>query len=427
MLSCYIFANVFFIYEYMATIKAKLNVCRVTKSGKYPLVIQFIHMGQRRMLRTGLKIEPEYFDMKQECMVYHPGSPYRRDKIREMNRHLQSIRDTINNRIAALGTSLYTADDIAIWFRHCNSRNYLFLYMEQMIEEKKNSRKFGIARAYQSTLNSLRTFCCSEEISFKDVNSQFVRTYELYLQQRNVSQNTIAYYMRNFKTAYHRAASDGIFKLPQQGSPFRNTKVSPGKTIKRALTSEQIRAIVDLDLHAHPDLGFARDMFMASFYLRGIPFVDLAHLMRKNIVNGTIYYRRKKTGALVSVEIILPLQGLMDKYIVDENPYLFPDLMSCNDLNEEEPNEEVLYKAYRRSLFYYNRRLKKIGKLAGLDITLTGYVARHTWATLAKNKGASTAVISEGLGHSSERITQVYLKSFDDQVINRLNLIVSEL
>lgn len=406
----------------MATVKLKLNICRETKSGKYPLVIQLIHKGQRRLLPVGIKIEPACFDMKRKRVIPHPDFPYTGSEIRKMNRQVRNAQDIIKCKIEELATSDYTANDIAIWYRCCRDGKCVFTYFEYMIEEKKKSTKFGTARAYQSTLNSLKKFCGLKKIRFTDINLQFIRDYEAFLQQEPVSDNTIAYYMRNFQTIYNRAESDGIFQQLKQESPFKEVKVTPAKTIKRALTIEQIRTIAMLDLHNKPLLELTRDMFMASFYLRGIPFVDLVHLLKKNVINNTVHYYRQKTGVLVSVEIIPPLQTLVNKYAVQSSPYLFPGLMQHDGSCEEEE-----YKEYRRALYYYNRRLKQIGELAGLDFPLTGYMARHTWATIAKNKGASTAIISEGLGHSSERITQIYLKSFEDSVINRVNSMVAEL
>lgn len=60
-----------------------------------------------------------------------------------------------------------------------------------------------------------------------------------------------------------------------------------------------------------------------------------------------------------------------------------------------------------------NYHLRKLGKRLNMPMHLTLYVARHSWATVAKGAGIPTALISEAMGHSSERMTQVYLGSID--------------
>lgn len=242
----------------------------------------------------------------------------------------------------------------------------------------------------------------------------------VFLQSQGNTANTVAYYMRNLQTAYNRAQDDHVFPWPKYGSPFRKIRVTPCVTIKRALTAEQLKHVASLNLNRNKPLEFTRDMFMASFYLRGIPFVDLIYLTHKNIIGNVICYHRRKTSSRVMVEIIPQLQELIDRYAT-EGGFLFPFVRNWTQ------DAQLPYNEYRNALHYYNYNLKEIGKLAGLDIPLTGYVARHSWATCAKNKGISTAVISEGLGHASEKITQVYLKSFDNDVLNEANMLVAKL
>ena len=68
-----------------------------------------------------------------------------------------------------------------------------------------------------------------------------------------------------------------------------------------------------------------------------------------------------------------------------------------------------------------NSDLKEIAKKAKIDFNLTTYVARHSYATIMKRSGASTSVISESLGHTSEKTTQVYLDSFENLILDEAN------
>lgn len=336
-----------------------------------------------------------------------------------MNRTLQESLTAVRQHISDLSGTLFEAEDIALWYKMRGNDCYLFTFFDKMVADKLAEQKIGIAKAYQATIRSLRAFCGTIEIRFSDIDFRFLSRYEHFLLSGGATRNTVAYYMRNLRSAYNRAKDEKVF-IATEPAPFNRFKLSVAKTIKRALPADSIRTLALSDLSSKPQLAYARDLFMASFYLRGMPFVDLIHLRRENVQNGHIVYSRRKTGVLVVVRIVPQLQTIIDRYKTNSD-YLFPCLSDCNTTAQQQ------YEMYRRGLFYYNRHLKRLGIYLQLDVPLTGYVARHTWATQAKNKGASTTVISEGLGHASEKITQIYLKSFDDCVLDNLNSAVSEL
>ncbi|HBL32925.1 MAG TPA: integrase, partial [Porphyromonadaceae bacterium] len=72
-------------------------------------------------------------------------------------------------------------------------------------------------------------------------------------------------------------------------------------------------------------------------------------------------------------------------------------------------------------LGYYNRKLKRLGELVGSEMPLSSYTSRHTWATMARNYNVPISVISAGMGHTSEKTTQIYLASLENSVIDRAN------
>lgn len=401
----------------MTSLKVKLNKCRESKSGQYPLVVQLIHRRSRRMIPTGIRIIPELFDEKKQQVKFLPG--YKRKDIRKINETISDTRRLIEAHIDQLWGKEYTAEDIAMWYKRKINEVYLFSFAEKMIDEKRMIGKFGTASAYIATIHSIRNFLHSDNLKFTDITYSFLKNYEQHLRMQGVAVNTVAYYMRNLRTLYNCALRQCVFVLPVNGSPFGIYKIQSSATSKRALNVAQLRAIAATDLRDSPMLELARDVFMASFYLRGIPFVDLVHLTRDNIRNGHICYSRRKTGALLTIEIIPALQKLIDKYASSDG-LLFPFLKT-------HAGNESMYKQYRNRLIGYNRCLKKVGERAGLTVPLTSYVARHSWATSAKEKGASAAIISEGLGHSSEQITRTYLKNFECSVIDRVNALVANL
>lgn len=268
----------------------------------------------------------------------------------------------------------------------------------------------GSAKGFLSTLRSIKRFMGTQIIEFNDIDYHFIKRYEEYLHNTNIKQNTVSFYLRNFRTIYNMAYNDGIEM--NDHNAFNKVKVKITKTVKRALKQDIIERISLMDLADKSELDKARDLFMFSFYTRGMSFVDIICLQHTDIVEDVIYYRRRKTDQYLEIAVTAPLRKLIDKYNTDPT-YVLPFI--------NESNQPTLYKKYQATYGNIYRNLRILQKKLHLNSPLTTYVARHSWATIAKEQGVSTTIISEGLGHSSEKTTQIYLKEFDRSVIDRVN------
>jgi integrase len=185
-------------------------------------------------------------------------------------------------------------------------------------------------------------------------------------------------------------------------------------TRKRALPNGVILRLSRVDLSAHPHLAAGREIFMLLFFLQGMSFVDLAHLRKSDLKNGYITYRRRKSGAPVSVKVWPPARALLERYLNrdKDSPYLLSILEDGAQ--------------YRTLLRRFNRHLNALGELLGLGESLTSYVARHSWATAAYRIGVPTALIGEAMGHKTEEVTRVYLASFDTETMDYAGRMVWE-
>lgn len=399
----------------MASIKLILNTSRSLKNGCYPLVFQIIHQRKKKLIYTSYKLFPIEFDVEKQKACFVPGLHISQKEIRNINIAISKQRKTIEKHIEALGKRkrTFTVDDIL--YHYHSERNPLNLlhYMDLQIIRKRELGRDGTAAAYQSTRTSVATLIGEREFAVSQVDSAFLREYEQFLYRRNVCNNTVCFYMRNLKSIYNQAIADGYQQLSE--NPFKSIHVKPRKTVKRALNKESVRRMIELDLSQRKHLELARDVFLFSFYSRGMSFVDIIFLKRpKNMID----YHRKKTNQWLHISITPQLTALIKKYRNDSE-YIFPIL---------DPTSSVpLYKQYRLALERINRNLKQVGALLGLETSLTTYVARHSWATQAKDGGAPIAVISEGLGHTSEETTRIYLKEFDQRIVDLLNEKVSKL
>lgn len=215
--------------------------------------------------------------------------------------------------------------------------------------------------------------------------------------------------MRGLRAVYNRAVEE---KLTVQRCPFKHVYTGIGETVKRALPLSTIRLIKNLDLTSNPAEDFARDIFMFSFYTRGMSFVDMAFLKKKDLHNGILSYRRQKTGKQMFVKWEKPMREIVEKYETRSSPFLLPIV--------KDPNADTRQQ-YKSSAHFVNDKLKVLGKRLNLPIPLTTYVARHSWASIAKNRNVPVSVISEAMGHDSEKTTRIYLASLDTCAIDKAN------
>ena len=272
-------------------------------------------------------------------------------------------------------------------------------------------RRLGRERSSEVVLQALRSFMWFREgrdISLTGLTGGVVEQYEAWLKARGVKRNTVGFYMRTLRAAYNSAADEG---LTDDRRPFCKVYAGVDKTLKRAIGIEAIRAIKRLDLRSSPPLERARNILMFSFYMRGMSFVDMAYLSRRNLRDGRIVYCRKKTGQQLSVEVPPEAMAIIGMYASDSQ-YLLPIIRRADGTERRQ---------YKNAITMINRNLKKIGAMAGLTVPLTTYVMRHSWATIARNKGIELSVISEALGHDSEATTRIYLASISTTKVDAAN------
>lgn len=284
-------------------------------------------------------------------------------------------------------------------------------YMERSASELDSCGKFGTARNYRRTISSFAAFL-GRDIPLCRLNERVVAEYDEWLRRRNLVRNTVSFYMRVLRSVYNKAVERRIVK---QTFPFRNVYTGVDRTRKRAVDERVILRLQRLDVGSESSLALTRDLFVFSYCMRGMAFVDMAFLRKSDIHGGTIEYFRRKTGQNLVIRIEPCIERIIGRYehVVSDSPYVFP-LIGSSD-------PATAFREYQIALGVYNRRLKELSRLAGIDAPLTSYVARHTWATVARNRNIPLSVISAGMGHTSEKTTQIYLASLENSIIDRAN------
>ncbi len=398
----------------MATVKIKFRPSTI--DGKQGTIFyQVIHKRVVRQQKTGYRLyDYEWNRHLSEVVLLKCNENRKRylseinDKIRMDVKHFQKI-------IADFEHSGYdyTADDIISEFATNIPENSIFSFMANVISNLKTLGKIRTSETYTATLCSFKRFRENKDVALDDIDSDMMMAYEVYLKNHGVSPNSSSFYMRNLRAVYNRAVEK---QLISQRYPFKHVYTGVDKTIKRAVPLKVIKRIKEMDFSMNPTFDFARDMFLMSFYTRGMSFVDMAYLRKKDLQNGVLSYRRRKTGQQLLIKWEECMQEIVDKYDTSQSNYLLPIIKPFSKIDER---QQYIYAAHN-----INRCLKIIGKKLGLSVSLTLYVARHAWASIAKSKHVALSVISEGMGHDSETTTRIYLASLDTMAIDKANRMI---
>lgn len=390
----------------MTKVQAKLRKSTVPgKAGR--IYYRICHCGQVRHVTTDMRLFPHQWDERLGRVVAPDDDAGIAVRI---GNDLRLLRNTVVE-LEAEGAP-YSAADIAQRFRTSASRVSVLEYMERRIEHLTVHNRHGTARNYRRAKNSLASFLGGGDIAFCLLDERVVADYGDWLADRRVVRNTVSFYMRIWRAVYNKAVDE---KIVEQSFPFRNVYTGIDRTRTRAADERIVLKLLKLDLSSMPALALSRDLFVFSYCTRGMAFVDMAFLRKRDIDEGSIYYCRQKTGRLLNVRIEPCTADILSRYesATAGSEYVFPIITSGDP--------EIAYRQYGNALGCHNRRLKELARMIGERVRLTSYTARHTWATAARNHNVPVSVISAGMGHSSERTTLIYLESLENTVIDAAN------
>lgn len=395
----------------MATVKIKFRASSVAgKEGT--LYYHIIHQRKLRWISTDYHVYPEEWNAGKSSVIVSNSN--------NRQAHLQLIQSQIDWEMKQMQCIIhdkemdgisYSVDDLANEIQQLPTSQSVFTFFRKQIAKKEQMQCVGTKNNYTNAVNRFIEFRNQKDLTFSQMTADMMEMYQAWLWNRGVGQNTVSFYLRTLRTLHHKAVEAG---QATSNDIFAHVQTANVRTAKRAISIKDIRKIEKLDLPRGSSLDKARDMFLFSFYLRGMAFVDMAFLKKSDLKCGLVSYNRRKTHQNLNIEWIKPMQAIIDKYAeqTKDSPYMLPILTG---------KETSPYTQYRKVEYNTNYNLKKIGKMIGLKIPLTTYVARHTWASIALHMNIPIATISEGMGHNSYKTTQIYLESIDVATINEAN------
>jgi len=392
----------------------KLKFIPSKVNGKRGVIcLQLIHNRKIKLLRTRFYLYPHEWNPQNESIRFENADFERIPSLQSIETGLEKELRQINKLIRLLEIrGNYSVNELVDLYT-CDSLNgYLFTFIDHIVKNLKVDNRRKTASIYNTVKLSFSRFHSGQDILIDNIDNHLILKYETFLKNTGIRKNSMSCYIRALRSIYNQAVNRG---LTTQKNPFKGAYMGIDKTAKRAVNEDVIIRLKYMDLSEYKTLALARDLFMFSFYMRGISFVDMANLRESNIKNGYIIYARSKTGQILTIKIEACTQEIITRYQTQTiDDYLLPIYTAKNQ-------------DYISHLRTYNKRLKKISSLLELENPLSSYVARHSWATIALRKGISIEVISESMGHESETTTRIYLASLGQSTVDEANANVIKL
>jgi site-specific recombinase XerD len=392
----------------MSSIKAVLYKSKTYKDGSHPVVLQIIHNRKVRKKSLNLRLFENEWDFekglpKKNYHNYKEASTAIRIKIAEAEKSLLKLESD---------KPTYSINELSSRIIGKNKRTSFNDLAMQIVNEMNYAKRHGNAASYQSALKAINDFTGNKTIWFTDIDYKFLKKFENHHLSKGNTINGFNTYMRAVRAIFNRAIKEQI--VSADSYPFKDYQIKQKKTLKRAISKEEMKAIVNLKLEEESNLWHTRNFFIFSFFTIGMSWIDLAMLEKKNIKGDRIIYKRSKTGKEYNIKINDNIKEILSYYQSKSNKYVFPIIN--RDKSEQDKRNDI-----RNYLKRYNKRLKTIGQMANTSIELTSYVSRHSWASIANFSGVAIGVISQGLGHEDIKTTQTYLANFDYSDIDNAN------
>jgi integrase/recombinase XerD len=391
-----------------------LDTRRKKKDGTYPLILRLGHNEITTSIPLGISIEEKDWDEKKRLVKKTFTGV---SSVSRMNNKIQKMKSDAMDIILKLHESgvLQTLSIISLKDRiiQKEARDSFLKFGDDCVAELIKAQRIGTARSYKGVLSVLREYRKGKDLLFREVTYEFLSKLDTHHKSKGNGVNGLGVYMRTIRAIYNKGIKSGIAE--KDSYPFDDYKIKTSPTEKRAIDIQFIKNIIESDIPVNHTLFHTRNYFFSSYMMYGMNFIDMAYMEKSCIENGRIKYRRKKTSKLYDIKITPQLEKMLNYYIEKEpdSKYIFPILKREDPLLRE---KDVQWARKR-----YNKKLKTLATMCGIESNLTSYVSRHSFATQALLNEVPLAAISTMLGHSSLKTTEIYLKSLPTNILDDYN------
>ena len=394
----------------MASFNIELNNKPIKGSREHNLLLRITVNRKHARVSLMYNVLPVYFNPNGKKSNYirssHPDSKWLNDKLDEK---VIQAKDFVAER-EKKGETI-TASIIQNLLSKPTSKDF-FSFLENHVKTLNKNNQISTAEKYHAGLESLKLFTGKSELMFDEINLNFLSSYEASLKKEGKAQTTIHGLIKNIKALFNKAIQQGI--IDQSLSPFNVYKLKQGKPTKERLNEMEIRKIEELVFNDKTFVSKVRDAFLFSYYNAGIRISDILLMTWGNIQDDRLVYKMYKTNKVHSLKLKEKPIAILDKYKETGDSYIFPFFSDRYDYSDP----KYLHKQIGSKTTMFNKYLKEIAIEAKISKKITTHTARHSFADIARQKTDNIYNLSKTLGHSSLKVTEAYLASFDEKAVD---------
>lgn len=394
----------------MANVKTILDTRRAKSGGNYNIIYRITYKRRVYTINSGISIQEKYWDFEHSKIK----NDYPNSKL--LNLELLNGYVEIEKAILTLKSD-FTIQKLRsiVKGEPSNEAKSFKMFAQELIDKMLATNKTGNAIVYRTAVNRFVDFC-GRDMLFTDIDYNLLDAFKHHLIVSGLKQNSISNYFRTIRAIYNKAIKHKI--VDRTSYPFYDFSIKSQRTTNRAISKTDLKSLIEL-LPGEEDSPSwnALNYFMLSFYLRGISFTDMAYLKRSSIVNGRILYKRRKTHKLYSIKLFTPAERIIEYFQSNDNVYLLP-VLNQETIEDSKEAKRLISQWIKTT----NKYLKRLGERLELNIPLTTYVSRYSFATIAKHLGYSNELIAEALGHEyGNKTTNIYLDVFDENKLDTMH------
>lgn len=394
----------------MASFNIELNSKPIKNTHEYNLLLRITVDRKHTRIKLNYAIQKKHFNPNpKEYKYIRTSNPKHAVINKHINEKIQQAKDVIGN----LENKKLTVSANIVKSKMLKPESISFLkYALQIANLLKSNNHYATYKKYNTVIIKLTDFRKNEDIQFDEITSNFLDAFEAYLVKIGNGVNTVNSNIRTIRAIYYKAIEKGFVDLNK--NPFFTYKLKLSIPIKDRLDENEIERIEKLVLTDDPEIENIRNAFLFSFYNAGIRISDILLLKWENIQDGRLVYTMYKTNKELSLKLKDKPLAILEKYKGSEESYIFPFLSDRFDYSDP----EFLHKQIGVKTTIFNKYLKYIASRAGISKKVTTHTARHSFANIARQKTDNLYNLSKTLGHSSLKVTEAYLASFDDAAVD---------
>lgn len=386
-----------------------LNRKKETPEG-FPVVLLISHLQQRKEKTLCYSLEKHFNQDNKTISSKHPDYDIMAPIIMDLKIKARKLILLGYTDVEKTFQELFAIDFSQVSFldfaeKLIQDMNELALKLGKLNDLAGKNKLLGNIKVYENVVAQFKPFATG--VSLQNIDYAVLMRFRNYQTGVGNSKSTVHLYLRTIRAIYNKGVL--FHKIPDSKpfvGVFSQLKTKSFDNKKKYLNKDTVLKLEALDLKSEKQKYI--DLFLLQYYFGGCDLIDLYYLNKKQIRRGRVIFERSKTntGTRIDLKIHPKAKRLLDKFnSADE--FIFP-------FKKDKQSYDTFRRTYQRALIYIQEK-NEIDVLPGGG-NMGVKVARHTFATMAKNLMLDVDVIRELMGHERDDVDNYYKDKYPEDI-----------